>query len=588
MNYKKQRTILIVDDDPFTCTATEQIVRSFGYSTVTAFTGAQAIHMFQSNEVDLILMDVELGFDSNGPEFARQILAMREVPILFYSAYNEPDIIKKTEHIASYGYILKGSSITMLGTSIQIALNLFDSSLKMKNEKRYRELISNLDTGILVYSPDTSIILTNSKAEEILGLSEDQLKGKIAFDSHWKFINEDNSPLLVDDYPVNLIRSKMISIKNKVIGVFRQNNRDILWLSITGFPFLDTNGNLEEIIISFIDITERKKSERTLLESEKKFRSYIESALDGVFVTNKEGFYQEVNHAAAQLLGYTRNELLQMHFTETVPEETVENAKSAYTTLLEEGVFTTEVIFQRKDGSRFTGILSSTKISEDQYLGLVKDITERKVAEENVHKLLAEKEIILKEIHHRIKNNMYSVYGLLQLQSQTLKEDNAAAAALEDAAIRIQSMMLLYDKLYQSEQFTDLLIEEYISPLVDEVIENFPNIVPIRVIKEIGDIVLDAKRLSNIGIILNELLTNIMKYAFKGRSEGLIRVSAQMVEDKVVILVQDNGIGIPEGIDFANSTGFGLKLIAMLTKQIEGKGKIERENGTTVHLEFIK
>jgi len=588
MNYKKQRTILIVEDDPFTCTATEQIVRSFGYSTVTAFTGAQAIHMFQSNEVDLILMDVELGFESNGPEFARQILAMREVPILFYSAHNEPDIIKKTEHIASYGYILKGSSITMLGTSIQIALNLFDSSLKMKNEKRYRELISNLDTGILVYSPDTSIILTNSKAEEILGLSEDQLKGKIAFDSHWKFINEDNSPLLVDDYPVNLIRSKMISIKNKVIGVFRQNSSDILWLSITGFPFFDTNGNLEEIIISFIDITERKISERTLLESEKKFRSYIESALDGVFVTNKEGFYQEVNHAAAQLLGYTRNELLQMHFTKTVPEETLENAKYAYTTLLEEGVYTTEILFRRKDGTTFIGILSSTKISEDQYLGLVKDITERKEAEENVHKLLAEKEIILKEIHHRIKNNMYSVYGLLQLQAQALKEDNAAASALDDAAIRVKSMMLLYDKLYQSERFTDLLIEEYISPLVDEVIQNFPNIVPIQVLKEIGNIVLDAKRLSSIGIILNELLTNIMKYAFQGKDEGLIRVSVQMKDNKIIMLVQDNGIGIPEGIDFVNSTGFGLKLIAMLTKQIEGKAKIERKNGTLVYLEFIK
>ena len=287
-------------------------------------------------------------------------------------------------------------------------------------------------------------------------------------------------------------------------------------------------------------------------------------------------------------MGYSREELLQMHFTKVVPTETLENAKFAYTTLLEEGVFTTEVIFQRKDGTRFIGILSSTKISEDQYLGLVKDITERKEAEENVHKLLAEKEIILKEIHHRIKNNMYSVYGLLQLQSNTLKEDNAAACVLEDAAIRIQSMMLLYDKLYQSERFTDLLIEEYISPLVDEVIQNFPNNVPIQVIKEIGDIVLDAKRLSSIGIILNELLTNIMKYAFKGKSEGLIRVSAQMEDDKVIILVQDNGIGIPAGIDFVNSSGFGLKLIAMLTKQIEGKAKIERKNGTLVYLEFIK
>jgi len=579
---------LIVDNDPITCAASEQIVKDFGYSTVTALNGAQAFHFFQSISIDLILIDVDLGKGMDGAEVARQILAIREIPILFYSTHTEPDIVKKTEQVNSYGYLLKDSPNIVLATSIQMALNLFNTCRKLKDEKRYRELISNLDAGVIVHAPDTSIILTNSRAAELLGLREDQMIGKRAMETDMKFIREDNSPLLLDEYPVNIIRSNLNTIKNQVIGVNKPNNNDIRWFSVTGFPSFSTHGNMEEIVISFVDISERKKSERTLLESEKKFRSYIESALDGVFVTNKEGFYQEVNHAATQLLGYSREELLQMHFTKVVPTETLENAKFAYTTLLEEGVFTTEVIFQRKDGTRFIGILSSTKISEDQYLGLVKDITERKEAEENVHKLLAEKEIILKEIHHRIKNNMYSVYGLLQLQSNTLKEDNAAACVLEDAAIRIQSMMLLYDKLYQSERFTDLLIEEYISPLVDEVIQNFPNNVPIQVIKEIGDIVLDAKRLSSIGIILNELLTNIMKYAFKGKSEGLIRVSAQMEDDKVIILVQDNGIGIPAGIDFVNSSGFGLKLIAMLTKQIEGKAKIERKNGTLVYLEFIK
>jgi len=584
----KQRTILIVDNDPITCAASEQIIKDFGYSTVTALTGAQAFHFFQSIYIDLILIDVDLGDGMDGAEVARQILTSREVPLLFYSSHTEPDIIKKTEQINSYGYLLKDSPNIVLATSMQMALNLFHTCLKMKNEKRYQELISNLDAGVIVHAPDTAIILTNSRAAELLELREEQMIGKRATETNMKFLKEDNSPLLLDEYPVNVIRSKMTPIKNQVIGVNMPNNNDIRWFSVTGFPSFSTHGNMEEIVISFVDISETKKSERTLLESEKKFRSYIESALDGVFVMNKEGFYQEVNRAATQLLGYSREELLQMHFTKTVPPETIENAKFAYTTLLEEGVFTTEVIFQRKDGSRFIGILGSTKISEDQYLGLVKDITERKEAEENVHKLLAEKEIILKEIHHRVKNNMYSVYGLLQLQSHALKQDNAAALALEDAALRVKSMMLLYDKLYQSERFTDLLIEEYISPLVDEVIENFPNNIPIQVVKEIDNFVLDAKRLSSIGIILNELLTNIMKYAFQGRDEGLIRVSAQMEEDKVIILVQDNGIGIPEGIDFLNSTGFGLKLISMLTKQIEGKAKIERKDGTSVYLEFIK
>jgi CheY-like chemotaxis protein len=96
MNIKKQRTILIVDNDPITCAASEQIVKDFGYSTVTALNGAQAFHFFQSISIDLILIDVDLGKGMDGAEVARQILAIREIPILFYSTHTEPDIVKKT------------------------------------------------------------------------------------------------------------------------------------------------------------------------------------------------------------------------------------------------------------------------------------------------------------------------------------------------------------------------------------------------------------------------------------------------------------------------------------------------------------
>ena len=123
---------------------------------------------------------------------------------------------------------------------------------------------------------------------------------------------------------------------------------------------------------------------------------------------------------------------------------------------------------------------------------------------------------------------------------------------------------------------------------MDETVKNFPNSVSVKINKKFDEIILDAKRLQPLGIIINELLTNIMKYAFQGRNDGLITVSASLKDTRVSIVVQDDGIGIPDAVNFDNSPGFGLQLMGMLTRQLKGTIRIERENGTRIVLEFEK
>lgn len=223
--------------------------------------------------------------------------------------------------------------------------------------------------------------------------------------------------------------------------------------------------------------------------------------------------------------------------------------------------------------------------------GIVQDITEYKLAENKIKSLLEEKEFILKEIHHRIKNNMSTIHGLLVLQANTLN-DEKAIRALEDSSRRVQSMIVLYDKLYRSADFQNIAMKDYLSDLVDEIVKNFPNSESVKIEKIIEDFTLDAKRIQSLGILINELLTNIMKYAFTGRSNGLIIVKASLKpifteNGKLVsIIIADNGSGIPNSIDFDNSTGFGLMLVAMITKQLKGNIRIERKNGTKIILEF--
>ncbi len=214
------------------------------------------------------------------------------------------------------------------------------------------------------------------------------------------------------------------------------------------------------------------------------------------------------------------------------------------------------------------------------------DITSIKLAEEKSQKRLSENELMLKEVHHRIKNNMNTIAGLMLLQLMDLQEPSAIAA-LNDARSRILSMMMLYDKLYCSTDFKNISFKEYLSPLVDEIISNFPNKNIVKTQKDIDEFILDSKKMSYIGIIVNELLTNIMKYAFEGRNNGLIAVSAKIKDNNATISIHDNGNTIPEAIDIdSTSCGFGLYLVQMMTRQLAGTMKIERNNGTKFILEF--
>jgi two-component sensor histidine kinase len=180
---------------------------------------------------------------------------------------------------------------------------------------------------------------------------------------------------------------------------------------------------------------------------------------------------------------------------------------------------------------------------------------------------------------------MNTIKSLLHLQTDSLK-DPIAIEALKDTQSRVQSMMVLYDKLYRSVDFNAMSIKEYLFSLIDEIVDNFPNSNSVTIQKNIGNFLVDAKKLQSVGIIINELLTNIMKYAFTNREKGLISVVACLKGTSVLISIQDDGRGIPEEITFENSEGFGLTLVRILTDQLGGTIRIVRGNGTNVILEF--
>jgi PAS domain S-box-containing protein len=214
---------------------------------------------------------------------------------------------------------------------------------------------------------------------------------------------------------------------------------------------------------------------------------------------------------------------------------------------------------------------------------IIHDITERVNAEEKVKSLLEEKEILLKEVHHRIKNNLGVIHSLLDLQIGSLR-DPSAISALTDAANRVHSMALLYDKLYQSQDYDQISLSDYIPSLVDDIIANFPNKNLIQAQTNIESANMENKRIQYLGIIINEIITNIMKYAFPPGRLGKVEVKGTTDQELLCLEISDNGIGMPEEVDFDKPTGFGLTLIRFLSKQLDATIQIERDHGTKISL----
>ena len=159
--------------------------------------------------------------------------------------------------------------------------------------------------------------------------------------------------------------------------------------------------------------------------------------------------------------------------------------------------------------------------------------------------------------------------------------------ALRDAGSRVESMMVLYDQLYHSPLFGAIPLRDYLPSLIDQILGNFPSSKPVEVRTKIDEIALESSKLLPLGIIINELLTNIMKYAFAGKGDRLIEILAQSNENGITIVIHDNGKGMPDAIDFKNSPGFGLMLVETLSRQLKGKIRIERQQGTWFILELI-
>jgi len=258
----------------------------------------------------------------------------------------------------------------------------------LKNENRYRLLLDTLEAGIIIHASDTSIITNNDRAAELLGLSNEQMRGKSGIDAIWNFVTEENIPCAVHEYPVNIIVNSKKPIKNHIFGIHQPINNNIVWVSVNGYPILDDKGDISEIIINFIDISERKKAEQELQKSEEKFRKIIETSPDGIAITSLDGTIQFVTLKIVLMWGYdVEAELLGRNYMEFVHPDYHEKAVYLITEMITGNLIgANEYLMVRKDGSTFhcevnANIIRDANNVPTGILLIERDISERKLAE---------------------------------------------------------------------------------------------------------------------------------------------------------------------------------------------------------------
>jgi len=450
-----------------------------------------------------------------------------------------------------------------------------------QSEKDYRGLFENAHDAIFVFTPEKEIILdVNHRACEMYGFTREEFIGMSVED-----ISKDIQ-LGKKRIRETLKRGSFHSFET----IHYKKGGSQIFLEINA-AVVDYKG--QQAILSINrDITDRKRAEEKLRLEKAHLDQLFESAQEGIVMADMEGKILRVNSEFRNMFGYDQEEFLGKQVDELlVPEEELDSGVSLTMKVAKGENVAFEAIRQRKDGSLIhVSVLGSPIVVDGGVVAvyaIYRDITERKRSEEKIKAALREREVMLREIHHRVKNNMQIISSLLRLQSRQIK-NKKILDIFNVGQNRIRSMALIHESLYQSKDLSKINFADYIKRLTTHLFSMYRvGLERIQLNVTVGEVFLDINRAIPCGLIVNELVSNSLKHAFPNGQEGEIVVRMDGNDrGKISLVVKDNGIGFPEDLDFQRTETLGMQLVTDLVAQIEGKIEISKKKGTEVKIVF--
>ncbi len=350
-------------------------------------------------------------------------------------------------------------------------------------------------------------------------------------------------------------------------------------------------------ILTFISdqialVIERKQAEERLRAEMAYLEQLFESAQEAIVMNTTDGRILNVNSEFVRMFGYAREEAIGKFLDDLVATEyLMEEAVSLTKRIAEGEKVKYETVRCRKDGTQMNvSLLGSPIIIDDEQVGvysIYRDITEHKQAEDKIKASLKERNVMLREIHHRVKNNMQIISSLLRLQSRLIK-DNEMLEIFKECQNRIRSIALIHEALYQSKDLARINFSDYINRLTTHLFAIYRERASgINFDLNVGEVHIDINKAIPCGLVISELVSNSLKHAFPGARKGQIVVKMNMnKKGRYTLIVRDTGVGLPELLDFRKPETLGLQLVNDLVNQIGGTIELDREGGTIFTIIF--
>ncbi|WP_018126359.1 PAS domain S-box protein [Balneola vulgaris] len=461
-------------------------------------------------------------------------------------------------------------------TVVRAALRKYEQTMGS-----FRDLYNSISDAIYLLNFEGTIIDANTGTEEVFGYSRSEMLGQdIRFlGAGGKFSEEK-----VRKYLIRAQKGESI----KYEGWGKKKNGEVFptEVLINAGSFLDE----EVLIVVERDISERLLSHEVLKHRESLFSNLFHSSPIGIALLNNHHEIDRINDSFANIFGYKEEEIKGLELDKLiVPDDGIDDATELSNSKTAK-VYTGKR--KTKDGSIIDVIVCAVPVIVDNRViavyGIYVDITDRKDAEEKLKRNLREKEVLLAEIHHRVKNNLAVITGLLELQSLTV-DNSSAQTVLKDSQMRVNSIAMVHELLYQSEDFSQVSIQNYLRELSKVISLSLMNrTVPIDIAFDLDEVELEITQAIPCGLLLNEILTNSYKHAFQGKNEGQIWVSFKKVGEDLVYSIRDNGIGLPSNEEEKKRKSLGMTLIRTLGKQLHAETEIRSENGVLFEFRFKK
>jgi PAS domain S-box-containing protein len=441
---------------------------------------------------------------------------------------------------------------------------------------------------LIIQKLDGTILYWNSGAESLYGWPRQEAVGRKSHE-----LLESELPQPLEEIQTALLQH------GSWAGEFEQKCRDgsTIWVASSWSLHRNASGEPVSVLKVNNDITPLKRTTEALRISNATARSLFENASQGILTADREGRIVDANAMLLKLFGYERSELMGASVEMLVPESLRDRhvghrANYALKPSVRPMGIGLDLVAHRKDGSEFPVEISLSYVADPQSLlamAFISDISARKQANQERESLirrlesaLSEKTVLLKEVHHRVKNNLAVIAGLLGMQADTL-HDELAIVALKENQQRVLSMALIHEYLYATEHLDRVNFGKYVQQLVNELCGSYAiqsDLVGVTI--NVEEIDLSVHRAIPCGLILNELLSNTLKYAFPGGRRGNITVQfGRLTSGGLWLSCQDDGVGMPESFDWQNSRSLGLRIVKILAKQIDGELTLDCNGGGT-------